>query len=447
MGAAQGLQAAVAERLDSLKSWKVRYWAPVVLGAMMMGDSWDVTIIGYVMPSMRSEWALTTLQVGPIISSGFAGQLVGAIVFGPLAERFGRLSVFSAAVVLMSVFSLVCATAHDPTLFAIVRFIEGIGFGGAAPVCASYVNELAPTATRGRYFSIFQFLMVSGFSGCAIVSAFVIPALGWRAMFVIGAFPALFAPLVLLTLPESPRWLARLGRLDATNRALARLGAPPVNADVNLTLREEAPRIPIAALFARDIRWHTLFTCVLWFLTSLVAYAFSTWTPTLYVDVFHLTLKQSLNFTAWIGVVYGLTPLVFALILDRVGRRPTGIAIALATVAAAIALSVLGRANAAASIWLIGVGWIASGSCFVLLWPYTGEVFPTQMRSTALGLCSAIARAGSMLTPLAVGGVLAATGSISAVFAALAAPAVVVLLLWLFTTKEMARRRLDEPSA
>lgn len=443
-GSGLGLQAAVAERLDGLTSWKVRYWAPFLLGMMMMGDSWDTGIIGYVMPSLRHEWGLPTMQVGAMISAGFTGQFIGALSFGPLAERFGRIPVFNGAVLLMSLLSVACAVAREPGLFTWLRFLQGVGFGGALPVCVSYVNELAPTATRGRYFSLFQFMMVCGFSLCGLASAVVIPAFGWRAMFVIGAFPALFSPFVLLTLPESPRWLARLGRTAATSQALVKLGAAPLAADVGATVREEAPRIPVAALFERTIRWHMIATCALWFLTSLVSYAFSTWTPTLYVDVFHLKLKDSLNYAAMTGVVYMFTPLVFALILDRVGRRPPGIVIASATLLTLIVLIVLGRSNPALSVLLIAIGWTTSGGSFVLLWPYTAEVFPTRMRSTALGVCSAVARAGSVLTPLVVAGVLQATGSISLVFVALAVPTFIVLMLWLFTSKEMARRRLED---
>lgn len=439
----QDLQAAVTERLDALKSPRVSYWIPLVLGLMMMGDSWDLTVAGFVMPSLRQEWGLSALEVGSIFSAGFAGQMVGALVFGPLAERFGRMPVLNIAVGLMSVLSIACSMAHDPTVFAVLRFGQGLGFGGAAPACAAYVNEMAPTRSRGRYFSTFQFLMISGFSLCAIVSAFVIPTLGWRAMFVIGAFPALLVPLVLWTLPESPRWLARLGRVDATNRALAKLGSAPVHPGLKAPAFEP-PRIPMSAMFGPGIRWLTLSTCLLWFGTSLVSKSFATWTPTLYVDVFHLSVGESLNVAAWIGVAYGCTPLVFAMILDRTGRRPVGVAIAIATLAITIALALLGNAGGLISIALIGFGWVSSGSGFTLLWPYTAEVFPTNMRATALGLNSAVARVAAALTPLMVAGVLTVTGSVAAVFGALAVSTLVVLLLWLFGTREMARRRLDE---
>ncbi|WP_066796627.1 MFS transporter [Sphingomonas soli] len=441
----QSLPEAVTERLDEAKSWKVRYWTPIALGLMMMGDSWDLTVAGFVMPSLREEWGLSAGQIGLIFSAGFAGQMLGALLFGPLAERFGRMPVFNIAVVLMSVLSVACGLVNDPMWFAALRFMQGVGFGGATPVVASYINEMAPTASRGRYFSTFQFLMISGFSLCAIASAFIIPTLGWRMMFFIGAFPALLTPFVLLTLPESPRWLARMGRLEETNRALVKLGARPIHgANVDLRPTAQPPRAPLAALFAPGIRMLTLFTCLMWFCTALVSKSFATWTPTLYVDVFGLTVPQSLNIAAWIGVAYGCTPIVFAFILDRVGRRPTGVAIASATLITTLALSFLGNHGAMLSIFLIGLGWVTSGSSFTLLWPYTAEVFPTHVRSTALGLASAVARAASSLTPLMVAGVLSFTGSVSGVFLALAVSTLIVLLLWVFTSREMARRSLDQ---
>ena len=445
--ASQGLQAAVAERLDQLKSFKVSYWAPLVLGAMMMGDSWDIAVVGYSMPSLRHEWHLTALQVGAILSSGFAGQLLGAFVFGPLAERFGRLRVLNFAVLLMSALSLVCATVTNPIVFAALRFAQGIGFGGAAPVCATYVHELAPTVSRGRYFLTYQFLVVAGFSLCAGVGSLIIPAFGWRPMFVLAAFPALLSPLIMLTLPESPRWLASMGRLDATNRALSKLGALPVSGTIDPNIRDAASRISIRALLAPGMARLTLFTCLLWFCTTMVSNAFSAWGATILVDVFGLTLKESLRVGALAGVGYGLSPLLFALFIDRTGRRPVAIVGAVITLGATFTLALLGLKQPSLSIGFIAVGWITSGASLILLWPYTGEIFPTKVRSTALGMCSGVARIGSMLTPLIVAGILSSTGTVSAVFAALTLATAIVLAIWIFATKEMARRPLDAPDA
>ncbi len=138
----------------------------------------------------------------------------------------------------MCALALGCALAHDYTTLLVLRFLQGVMIGGAMPIAITYVNELAPAKIRGRYFGIFQTLAISGFALAALSSAFVIPHLGWRWMFGLGAIPIVLLPLVWMTLPESPRWLVRTGRLDAANKALVKLGGAPV------TLVEEAKQTP-----------------------------------------------------------------------------------------------------------------------------------------------------------------------------------------------------------
>ena len=311
------LQGAVAARIDAISHWKVRWFAPLVLGLIMFGDSWDSIVIAYVMPSLRMEWGLTLLQVGTIISSGFAGQFFGSLVFGPSAERFGRMPVFSVAIVLMCVLSIACAFAPDPNVFLALRFAEGVAIGGALPVCISYVNELAPTKTRGRYFSLFQFIMVLGYAVTPIASKYIIPAYGWRAMFYVGAAPILLIPLVMAMLPESPRWLAKVGRTAAVNRALTKLGTTPVDSSLPHERVEAAARIPMLGLFAPAYRKRTIVVSILWFFASMVSFGLATWAPSLYVEVFHLKIEDALRYSALAGAIYLFVPLLFAAIIDR----------------------------------------------------------------------------------------------------------------------------------
>lgn len=444
-GATQTLQAAVAERIDAITGWKVRIFAPLVLGLIMLGDSWDSILIAYVMPSLRSEWNLTPLNVGTIISSGFAGQFFGSLVLGPAAERFGRMPVFHVAIVAMCLLSIACALAPGSEVFLALRFLEGVAIGGALPVCISYVNELAPTKTRGRYFSLFQFIMVSGYSLASIASAYVIPTFGWRAMFYIGAGPILLIPLVMLVLPESPRWLAKVGRTRAVNQALTRLGSTHVDERLPHDGREAA-RVPIVGLFAPAYRTRAVVVSILWFFASMVSFGLATWAPSLYVEVFHLKIEDALRYSALAGAIYLFVPLLFAAIIDRYGRRWPAILGAAASFACLVGLVAIDHANTPLVVTLITTGWVAAASGSIILWPYSAEIFPTHIRSTGLGLASSLARGASMLTPLAVAGVLTATGSVRVVFSLLAACALIVTLVWLLFTRETAQRSLESLS-
>lgn len=440
---AHDLQGAVGERIDGLTSWCVRFWAPIVLGLIMLGDSWDSIVIAYVVPSLKQEWGLDTIAIGAMISAGYAGQFVGSLLLGPLAEKFGRMPIFYVAIAAMCMFTLGCALSHDPQLFLTLRFCAGFSLGGALPVCISYVNELAPTKTRGRYFSLFQFIMVSGYALVSITAPFIIPAHGWRTMFFIGAFPVLLIPLVMLTLPESPRWLARYGRVAKANRALAKLGAAAV--DENLPIGgAEARRVPVLALFAPEYRMRTIVVSALWFFTSLVSFAFATWAPTLYTQVYHLPLEEGLRYTAIAGALYLFVPLAFAALIDIVGRRGPAIFVNSVALLALIALIAISQPQTLTVATLITTGWIAAAAGSVILWPYTAEIFPTQMRATGVGLSSSLARGASMLTPLVVAGTLAYGGSVRVVFAMLGVCSLIVILLWVFFTRETARKSLEE---
>src|SRR5690606_26896223 len=153
------------------------------------------------------------------------------------------------------------------------------------------INELAPTKTRGRYFGMFQTLAISGFALASLSSPLIIPYLGWRWMLGLGVIPLVLLPLVWMTLPESPRWLARAGRLDAANKALARLGGGPValaSESLSASGAAQARKLRALILFSPGLRPHTLTVTFLWFLTMFVSFGLTTWVPSIYVKVFDI---------------------------------------------------------------------------------------------------------------------------------------------------------------
>src|SRR6478736_3162833 len=193
---------AVGRTLDELRSARLRFVPPLLLGFIMSFDSWDSIAIAYVMPSLVEVWKLDPVSMGWLMSSGYAGQFVGAILLGILAERWGRMPVFLTATIVMSALALACAfTPNYHTLF-VTRFVQGIMIGGALPVSITYINELAPTKIRGFYFGVFQLLSMAGYAMASQSSRWIIPDLGWRWLFGLGAVPVVLLPLVVLLLPE-----------------------------------------------------------------------------------------------------------------------------------------------------------------------------------------------------------------------------------------------------
>src|SRR6478609_9826786 len=218
--------AAITAMLDAEAGWDRRRWAPWLIGAMMLFDSWDIIIIAYMMPYLSEEWGLATYTTGWLLSSAAIGQFFGALGIGWLAERFGRKPVLGFTVVAMSLASFACAMSTGPEQLMALRFVQGLFMGGALPVAASYVNEIAPVQTRGRFFSKYQFLMVAGFPAASAGAAILAPEFGWRPLFVIGTIPMLFVPFLWFLFPDSPRWLNRTKGFAAAAAAIRRLGGP-----------------------------------------------------------------------------------------------------------------------------------------------------------------------------------------------------------------------------
>lgn len=436
----------IGEVLDAAGDWKVRSRAPYVLGLLMLFDSWDSTVIAYLLPSITAEWHLSKLQIGWLVSAGYGGQFIGAILFGALSERYGRLPLLLPLFAVMSVLAIACALANGLTMLLVLRLVQGIAIGGAVPIGISYVNEVAPTATRGRFFGTFQFLMASGYGFASLVSIWVVPHYGWRVMFALGAMPLLIIPFARF-LPESPRWLGAKGREAAAQQALLALGSGPLP-DAAARAARPVPvttgKVPLGLLLASDVRRKSLITAALWFLTYLVNFGLLTWIVSIYVSMFHIPVAEALSYNSIVAVsVFGL-PLLLRATIDRFGRRPPAI---LAMVTGGIGLllaCIIPAENRVLLVSAVITGQLGVSVGALMLWPYTAEIYATRVRSLALGTASSLARGASMLTPLLVGGMLQLSGSAVPVFAAFGVACFLVALLWWRGAEETAGRAISD---
>ncbi len=429
--------------LDRDSPWTLRNKAPWLLGILMLFDSWDSVVIAYTLPSITAEWTLSPLLGGWLISAGYGGQFLGAIIFGSAAEKWGRLPVFRLLVVVMSLLAIVCALSASYDQLIACRFVQGLAIGGALPVIISYINEIAPTPTRGRFFGTFQFLMASGFGVALLASAWIVPTYGWRPMFAIGAVPLLLLPFT-LSLPESPRWLAARGRIEAALGALRKLGAHEPKAGEDLVPAGTIPRVPFALLLAPGTRGKFAVTAALWFLTSLVSFGLVTWIPSLYVSMFKIPVAEALRYNIIVGISVFILPVALKFSIDRIGRRPPVI---LGTALGGLALLAMTVVPLDARILLVAlaiIGQIGISVGSLILWPYTAEIYDTRIRSLALGTASSLARGASMLTPLLVGAVLQLTGAVTLVFLVFGSASLIVALLWWRATQETAGRAMRD---
>ena len=213
----------VVERLERLPitSWQVK--ARVIVGIATFFDAFDALTIAYVLPALIPLFKMGPQEIGFLISSSYVGQIIGALAFGWMAERHGRMPAMIASIALFALMSIACAFAWDYQSFFIFRFIQGIGLGGEVPVAATFIIEMTGAKGRGRFLLLYELIFPVGLVAAALAGRLMVPTLGWQSMFYLGALPAIIALVLRFVLPESPRWLASRGRMQEAEAALKRI--------------------------------------------------------------------------------------------------------------------------------------------------------------------------------------------------------------------------------
>src|ERR1700761_5767425 len=192
-------------------------------------DGFDTTAIGYVAPVLAREWNVGRAALGAVGSAGLFGLMIGALLFGPLADRIGRKKIIILSTLAFGLGTLVTALADDINTLFVIRLLTGLGLGGAMPNTIALTSEFSPHRRRATLVMV----MFCGFSVGAALGGFLaaglIPHFGWRSVFIVGgAAPLLLVPILAVKLPESVRFLTLTGRADA--RVAQLLGRVNVNA-------------------------------------------------------------------------------------------------------------------------------------------------------------------------------------------------------------------------
>jgi MFS transporter, AAHS family, 4-hydroxybenzoate transporter len=367
----------------------------VICGLIVFVDGYDAQAMGYVAPALSAALHIPRSVLGPVISSGLVGMMIGAIVSGSLADRIGRRPVLIACALVFGVGSLLTATAESIQSMVIFRALTGLGMGGAMPNAIALTSESMPHRLRGTAVTT----MICGFSlGAAVggfVAAAIIPSYGWPSVFVVGGTaPILIAIAAFKWLPDSTR--------------------------------VPLPGFPVAQLFSEDRGVATVLIWVVYFMNLLNLYFLNSWLPTIMSDA-GVPVSTAIRLTALfqVGGIGGA--IVLGLILDRwfsfwvLAACYFWAAVAVFLIGAAGAsTTLLGLAIASAGVGIIGG---QNGGHAV-----TAGFYPPAIRSTGVGWALGIGRIGSISGPV-LGGVLLARGTaVEQVFWAAAIPALIATL-------------------
>lgn len=391
-------------------------------------DGFDTAVIGFLAPDIRSEWSASAASLTPLMMAGLIGLMVGSFVFGPLSDRLGRRPVLIATTGLFGLMCLLSGFSTSLEMLIGLRFLTGLGLGGAMPNAITLANEFSPAARRASLVTLMFCGFTVGMAAAGFIAAAIIPWLGWRAVLIIGGVvPLALVPILLLVLTESPRFLAiKGGGQSQIAVILARIAPDRVNGDADFYAVPAAASAPARQLFSARLIMGTLLLWVTFFMGLLVIFLVGNWLPLILTDMGADPTTAKLVTTGFhLGGAVGA--IVIGRQMDR--HRPTRV-LAAGYVAAAISVAAVSLAGGLLPLIALAVfaaGFFMSGGQ-VGLNAFASSFYPTSARATGVAFANGVGRSGSILGSV-IGGALVALGWQSdAIFILLAVPALIAAM-------------------
>src|SRR3984893_13068918 len=313
------------ERLDQQQKLTVNQWkiiATANLGDLL--DFFDFYLVGYALSFIVKEWNLTYGQSALILLSSGLGAVPGAFFWGWMADRFGRRKIFIATALNVSLATGIMALTPDQggwLFLSFFRFFVGFGNAGLIAVDIPLVQEFVPSYKRGWVSGLTTTLLPAGNLLGAVSGAFLAPLIGWRGLFLVGLVPALLVLMIRYWVPESPRFLMRMGRHEEARKSLAwALQCDPREIE-----------LPAAMPEVEKTSWRELFkyprsmtSACLVALSQTGGVGILMWITTLFVMVLKITPAEASYLMIYVGILGIIGRLVASWMSDALGRRTSG---------------------------------------------------------------------------------------------------------------------------
>ena len=430
-------------RLDRLPISSFHYRIFWLIGAGMFFDGYDIYIASPVLGAAFKTGFSTLAQNGWFLSLTFIGMTLGSLLAGFLGDRYGRRFTYQFNLMIFGLASIAAAFAPTIEVLIALRFVMGVGLGAEIVVGYGTMTEFVPPQRRGKWMAFMAFVVVSGLPVTALLAQQIIPRFGWRPLFIIAGIGALIVWYLRKNLPESPRWLEANGRTEEAE-ALLQIIEREVSGGAALPPPVLAPPVPplsLSSLLTPALLPRMVVGSVVLITINALIFGFVVWLPTFFVKQ-GLSIAQSLTYTLVINSASLIGCAIGAFCADWLGRRVTIIGGSVWTIAfGALYPFVKDPTTVLAVGFMLFLGIYVLTS--LLYGVYTSEIFPTEVRLRANGICNMFGRGATIVTPLIVVALFSnfGVGGVLAFMIGLLILQIIVVAGW---GVEPARRGLDE---
>jgi MFS transporter, putative metabolite:H+ symporter len=393
-------------RLDRLPISSFHYRIFWLVGAGMFFDGYDLYVAGGVLASTIQTKFSTLPQNLQFLSITFVGMTLGSLITGFVGDAMGRRFTYQINLLIFGLASLAAAAVQSMDQLIICRFIQGLGLGAEIVVGYSTLTEFVPPKTRGRWLSFMAFIVVAGFPVTAILSYLIIPNFGWRPMFVIAGIGSLIVWYLRKRLPESPRWLESKGRNEEAEALLQAIEKEATAAGALPVAPQAAPvaQVKASAMLRPPILQSMIVGSWVLITINTLIFGFVIFLPQFFLRQ-GLTITHSLAYTLVLSAASLIGCAIGAWAADFIGRRWTIIGASVVTIGVGWFYARFNAASDPATV--LGVGFVLIVAIYVLtalsFGVYTPELFPTEIRLSANGICNTVGRAATVVSPFVVG--------------------------------------------
>jgi MFS transporter, AAHS family, benzoate transport protein len=374
-----------------------------MLFVVIFFDGYDTAVYGAIVPILMEEWSLTPVAAGAIGSYTVIGTVVGAFIFGLLADKVGPKKITIASVLIFSVFTVLAGFANGPTMFTVCRVIAGLGLGGVMPNVVALTTEFAPKKIRSAMIAVVFCGYSVGSMSVALISKSIIGSMGWQPLYWLAGVMILLTPILIKSIPESFQILAKQEK-HAQIRAILKKAVP--NESISDTtvfekiVVQKHKKSSIGALFNNKRGLSTIMFWLASFCCFILIYAMNTWLTKLMIQSGY-NLNSSLLFLAIlnVGAIVGI--IVGGSLMEKYGFKKVLIPTYLSGSIALVFIST--TESTLLAYILVAIIGAASIGIHVIIFPLVSQYYPPEMRSTGLGVMMAFGRVGGIVSPVLVG--------------------------------------------